>query len=81
MLTAVKGVYRQGRIELSEVPPDVEDVPVVVTFLDGGKKRKGRMMTFGMFPGLQSIPERLMEEAEDCGKGTLEKWDRANRDA
>ena len=34
MLNAIQGVYRSGKIELSETPQDVrEDTPVIVTFL------------------------------------------------
>lgn len=33
MLTTVEGVFREGRIELGEEPPDVEQARVIVTFL------------------------------------------------
>lgn len=34
MLTAIHGVYRGGRVELSELPRSLrEDTPVIVTFL------------------------------------------------
>ena len=34
MLTTIEGMYRDGKIELSETPRDVcEDTPVIVTFL------------------------------------------------
>ena len=34
MLTAIQGVYRSGKIDLSELPRNVTDeTPVVVTFL------------------------------------------------
>lgn len=34
MLTAMRGVYRRGQVELSETPKDVrEETPVIVTFL------------------------------------------------
>ncbi len=34
MLTTVEGVYRDGRVELAESPPDVSDgTPVIVVFL------------------------------------------------
>ncbi len=33
MLTTVEGVFRDGRIELREAPPDVERARVIVTFL------------------------------------------------
>jgi hypothetical protein len=33
MLKTVEGIYRQGKIELLETPPDVKEARVVVTFL------------------------------------------------
>ena len=33
MRKAVEGIYRQGKIELLETPPDVRKTRVVVTFL------------------------------------------------
>ncbi len=33
MLKAVEGIYRHGKIELLETPPDVKEARVVVTFL------------------------------------------------
>jgi len=37
MLTAIQGIYRDGKIQLTEVPRDVDDdTPVIVTFLTSG---------------------------------------------
>jgi hypothetical protein len=33
MLKAVQGIYRDGKIELSEMPSDIKEARVVVTFL------------------------------------------------
>ena len=33
MLTTVEGVYRAGKIELTETPKGVAEAPVLVTFL------------------------------------------------
>lgn len=33
MVTTVEGVFKDGRIELREAPPDVEKARVIVTFL------------------------------------------------
>lgn len=34
MLTAIQGIYRDGKIQLTEVPQNVQDeTPVIVTFL------------------------------------------------
>ena len=37
MLTAIQGIYRDGKIQLTEVPPNIrDDTPVIVTFLTSG---------------------------------------------
>ncbi len=37
MLTAIQGIYRNGKIQLTEVPRNVyDDTPVIVTFLTSG---------------------------------------------
>jgi hypothetical protein len=33
MLQSVEGVYRDGKVELLEVPPDLKEARVIVTFL------------------------------------------------
>ena len=46
MLTTVEGVYQEGRIELLEQPPEVEEARVLVTFLPaGGGERQGPALT------------------------------------
>ena len=61
MLLTVKGAYRDGEIELAEIPENVEQADVLVTFLKT-KKNLGtppsldsppepRIMTFGQFAG------------------------------
>ena len=38
MLTTVRGVYRNGKVELDKPPRNVQDdAPVIVTFLDAEK--------------------------------------------
>ena len=41
MLTTVEGVFRDGRIELREAPPRVEEARVIVTFLPGPSESGG----------------------------------------
>ena len=37
MLTTIQGIYRDGKIQLTEVPRNIRDnTPVVVTFLTSG---------------------------------------------
>ena len=33
MLKSVEGIYQNGRIELTELPEDVQEARVIVTFL------------------------------------------------
>lgn len=36
MLKTLTGTYRKGKVQLAETPPDVEEAPVLVTFLTEG---------------------------------------------
>ena len=61
MLLTVEGAYRDGEIELAEIPKNVEQADVLVTFLKTKKNLgsppsldsslKPRIMTFGQFAG------------------------------
>ncbi|WP_306422223.1 hypothetical protein [Nostoc sp. CHAB 5715] len=52
MLKSVEGVYKHGKIELVELPLDVLESRVIVTFLEPETTRKQtQMMQFGMFSG------------------------------
>jgi hypothetical protein len=50
MLKTVEGVYRDGKIELLEAPPDVQETRVIVTFLPK--------------PGPVDLRERGIDEAQ-----------------
>ncbi len=39
MLTTVEGIYRDGKVELLEIPPDVSNARVIVTFLPADQVR------------------------------------------
>lgn len=49
MLTAVQGVYRNGRVELDEQPAVKEGRRAIITFLPDENVGTGRRITFGMF--------------------------------
>ena len=63
MLTTIEGVYRDGRVELSETPESAEERPVSVTFLKGDgangstKAQAGQMIRFGMFLELNALTD------------------------
>jgi glucan biosynthesis protein len=58
MLKSVEGVYKHGKIELVELPLDVSESRVIVTFLEPETTRKQtQMMQFGMFSGKNQSTE------------------------
>lgn len=66
MLTAIKGTFRDGRVQLDEDPGITGETPVVVTFLqpqasDAKTRGESKLMTFGML----SDPARRMSEEDD----------------
>ncbi|BDA66068.1 hypothetical protein CAL7716_002340 [Calothrix sp. PCC 7716] len=49
MLKSVKGIYKDGTIELSELPSEISESPVIVTFLSvQAVKSTSQNMYFGM---------------------------------
>ncbi len=75
MLKTVEGIYRDGKIELIEIPVNIgEDVPVIVTFLTGqyvdlqarGISRKQAL----------ALRERLGGFAEDWDSPEMDVYDR-----
>jgi hypothetical protein len=37
MLTSIQGIYRKGKVQLTQMPRNItDDTPVIVTFLDSG---------------------------------------------
>jgi len=73
MLTTIEGIYRDGRVELSETPEGAEERPVLVTFLERNgangpaKAQTGQMITFGMFSGPAETDEEDFRLAEFHG--------------
>lgn len=71
MLKAVEGIYREGKVELLETPPDVKEARVVVTFLPGN--------------GVIDLRERGISEADAAELrarwgAAAEDWDRPEMD-
>lgn len=72
MFTTVEGVYKQGKVELAEVPDGVEGSRVIVTFLPNGNgapaaPQKGEMLRLGMFPQLRELTDEDFKAAEFHG--------------
>lgn len=58
----VEGIYKDGKIELSELPSDVKQSRVIVTFLESELVEKAsQMITFGMFAGSNQSTEEKFE--------------------
>ena len=65
MLTAIKGTFRDGRVQLDEDPGIIGETPVVVTFLQpqasDAKPPESKLMTFGML----AAPTRRQSGEDD----------------
>lgn len=68
MLKSVEGIYKDGKIVLSELPSDVTQSHVIVTFLESTPvQATSQIMSFGMFAGLNQSTEEDFKVAEFCG--------------
>jgi hypothetical protein len=58
MLRSIEGTYKDGKVELIEVPHDVHQSRVIVlTFLEAKSRQSGEQMHFGMFSGTKQSTE------------------------
>ncbi|MBV6627972.1 MAG: hypothetical protein KI793_34490 [Rivularia sp. (in: Bacteria)] len=65
MLKSVEGIYKDGKIELSELPSDVTQSRVIVTFLASKPVHSNsQMISFGMFNGSNQSTEEDFKVAE-----------------
>lgn len=68
MLQSIEGIYKNGEIQLAELPLHVSESLVIVTFLEPKiTPKQKRMMQFGMFSGNQQSTEADFEIAEFHG--------------
>ncbi|NES99237.1 MAG: hypothetical protein F6K62_05475 [Sphaerospermopsis sp. SIO1G2] len=68
MLQAIEGIYKDGKVELKELPSDISESLVIVTFLKSEKnQRQHQVMQFGMFSGNNQSTEADFEIAEFHG--------------
>lgn len=71
MLQSIQGVYKHGKIELAELPSDVSESLVIVTFLKPSKVKqdsaKTQIMQFGMFSGHRQSTNEDFQIAEFSG--------------
>ena len=67
MPAMVPGIYKQGKIELLEIPEGVREGRVRVMLIeDDGAKPELRYLEFGKYPG--DTPPEAFEEAEFHGE-------------
>jgi hypothetical protein len=58
MLQSIEGVYKHGKVELNELPLDVSESRVIVTFLEPKTRPMPKqIMRFGMFSGNKQSTE------------------------
>jgi hypothetical protein len=68
MLQTIQGIYRNGKIELAEVPQNITESQVFVTFLTSKSvSLDSQLMSFGMFSGSQQSTEFDFKDAEFHG--------------
>lgn len=62
MLVTIEGTFKDGKVELSEMPQGLREAKVLVTFLVAGQaKPRPQVMRFGQFSG----PQEKMSTEED----------------
>lgn len=70
MLQTIQGIYRNGKVELAEIPKDITESQVFVTFFKPESvSRASQFMSFGMFSSSQQSTEADFRDAEfnsDC---------------
>ncbi|MBD2175654.1 hypothetical protein H6F42_01810 [Pseudanabaena sp. FACHB-1998] len=68
MLQTIQGIYRNGKVELAEIPQDITESQVFVTFFKPESvNRASQFMSFGMFSGSQQSTEADFRDAEFNG--------------
>ncbi len=75
MLVSVRGVYRDGRIELRDKLPDVSTAEVIVTFLTNESPIE--LSSYGLTqPQVLELRERLATFEEDWNAPGMEAYDK-----
>ena len=74
MLTSIQGIYRSGKIHLSELPRNViDETPVIVTFLQSGSiDLQGRGISVAQASDLRA---RLANFAEEWNAPEMDIYD------
>lgn len=68
MLQTIQGIYRNGKIELVEIPQDITESQVFVTFLKPESVSiTSQFMSFGMFSGSRQSTDADFKDADFNG--------------
>lgn len=68
MLQTIQGIYRNGKIELVEIPQDITESQVFVTFFKPESVSiAGQFMSFGMFSGYRQSTDTDFKDADFNG--------------
>jgi hypothetical protein len=68
MLQSIEGIYKDGSISLSEIPKDINEGRVIVTFLEAKPKQQTKQMIYlGMFANSKQSTEEDFQIAEFTG--------------
>jgi hypothetical protein len=74
MLRTVEGVFREGRVELDEVPTDADGVRVLVTFLSSPEQI--RLQDYGITPEQAAEARRRFASiSEDWARPEMDVYD------
>lgn len=69
-MQAIKGIYHNGRVELSELPKKIRRAQVIVTFLDAETPADD-------FHSVSNLGEILCEDLEGASREISETFNRA----
>ncbi|KYC42596.1 hypothetical protein WA1_19785 [Scytonema hofmannii PCC 7110] len=65
MLQSIEGMYKHGKVELSELPLNVSESRVIVTFLEPKTASEPKqIMQFGMFSGKKQSTDEDFQVSE-----------------
>jgi hypothetical protein len=68
VLQAIEGIYKDGKVELTEKPEGISEGRVIVTFLSTHAASKNTtLMTFGIFSGTNQSTKDDFKLAEFTG--------------
>lgn len=68
MLQTIQGTYKNGRIQLTEIPKNISESEILITFLPQDKNtmktKSKKIIYFGMFLGDNQSTEADFKQAE-----------------